>query len=126
MSLGEELVTVLSANVALAAMVSTRVYPSRMPDECAKPAVVYTVVSDVPAASLNGALVDATGAARVQVDSYARTYREAHAVAEAVRGAIGDLRTPSPGLSSWLENARDLFDNETQLHRVTQDFTVWR
>lgn len=126
MTLGEALFSVLTGYAPLTALVGQRVFPGRIPQESATPALRYSVISGVPASSLSGAHADTAKGSRVQVDAYARTYLEARSVADAVQLALGDLAQPTPGLSAWLLGERDLFDDVTQLHCVSMDFNVWR
>lgn len=114
----------LAADLPLAALVGTRIYPQVIKQGAATPAVVLTVVSEVPQNTFTGAPGSLLLSARVQVDAYAATYREAHAVADAVDAVIGALSSPS--LSAYRDNKQDLYDDETQQHRVSLDFSVWR
>ena len=124
-SLGEAIFSALTGYPALSALIGTRAYPNWLPQEETLPALVYTVISNVPASSMTTTVADMLKNARVQVDAYAKTYKDVQLVAAGVQAAL-DLSEPSPALSAELLNARDLFDDETQLHRVTMDFTVWR
>lgn len=124
-SLGDAIFAALTGYPALAALIGTRAYPNKLPQNEPVPALVYSVISDVPLSSMTTAVTDMLKNARVQVDAYAKTYSEVQRVALAVSAAL-DLRNPSPGLSAELLTPRDLFDDETQNFRVSMDFTVWR
>jgi hypothetical protein len=134
LTLGEQLRTLLLADSTVSGLVGTRVYPGVMPEALPNaqptlPAIVYTVVDDVP----QNALAEAASArlynARVQMDCYARAtssggaYATAHQVAAAVQNVIGNLTDPA--LNSTAATRRDLYDNTTTYHRVSMDFTVW-
>jgi hypothetical protein len=128
-TVAEQLVAKLNADGAVTALVSGRIYPSTLPQAATLPAIVYTVVSDVPENSLDGTVATRLRSARVQVDCYARNsadgggYLASHAVADAVENVIGNLSDPS--LNSTPADKRDLFDNETTYFRVSMDFIVW-
>lgn len=116
----------LTGNVPLAALVGTRVFPDQLPQETQVPALVVTVISDVPESSLDGASSAAVSNALVQVDVYAKTREETRAVATAVKDAM-DLKTGSTGgFDCWPSSAGNLFDDETQHYRIRMDFNVWR
>jgi hypothetical protein len=129
-TLGETIRARLVANAAVTALVGGRIFPNVMPEGSTMPAIVYTIVSDVPENSFDGSASSRLKNATVQIDSYARAskgigaYAGAHQVDDAVVEVVANLQ--EPGLSATLESARDLFDNETEYHRVSSDFTVWR
>lgn len=127
---GETIRARLIADAPTAALVGTRVYPNELPQNVTLPALVYNVVSDVPENSFTGDTSTRLKAVRLQVDCYARaigsvgSYAGAHEVADCVENVIGNLS--EPGLSGNYESSRDLYDNVTQYHRVSMDFTIWR
>jgi hypothetical protein len=112
----------LVADAAVTNLVGQRIYPQVAPQGAAAPFVVLTVVSDVPASTFTGAPADLLRSARVQVDSYATKYLDAHQVADAVDLVVAALSRPD--LSAIRENSRDLYDDEAQLHRVSSDYAV--
>lgn len=114
----------LLADASVAALVGTRVYPLSAPQGAARPFLVVTSVSDVPATTMNGLPADLLRNARVQVDSYAETYLEAHALFEAVNNEVAALSGPT--ISAVLLSASDMRDDETGLYRKSADFSVWR
>lgn len=121
--------TLLVSDPAVAALVGTRVYPLELPQSCQLPAIVCTVVSDVSEESFTGKVATTLKASRVQVDCYARptgaggAYAQARAVARAVETVLADLSDSD--LTGSHETSRDLYDNLTQYHRVSMDFTIW-
>ena len=123
---GEAVYSALSADGTVSGLVGTRIYPNVMPEGSDLPAVVYSVISDVPENSFTGAYADRLRGARVQVDCYARpstaggAYRQAETLAEAVDACL------TSQLTCWREVSRDLYDDVTQYHRVSIDFAVWR
>ena len=79
----------LAADATVAGYVSTRIYPDELPQGCTKPAIKYSLVSDVPDGEVPG-----FRAARVQVSVYSDedSPSEANTVAEAVKSAISRTR----------------------------------
>jgi hypothetical protein len=114
----------LSGDATVVALVSTRIYPNKMP-EGPRPAgfkaIVFSVISDVPTNAVTGSAANRLRAARVQVDCYAKEYDDAEAVAEAVDAVM----TAPAGLAGWREVSRDLYDDEAELHRVSMDIDLW-
>ncbi len=99
-----------------------RIFPEVMVEDCLKPAVVYTVISDIPLNSLAG-FTSGKSNARVQVDVYSFSYAEAQEVADAVESLLGAY--VSVGFSSLQVSRRDLYENNTRLHRVSMDHSIW-
>lgn len=114
----------LAADATVTALVGTRIYPLVMPQDATRPAIVLTVVSEVPENSFDGTAETRLTASRVQVDCYAATYLEAHEVATAVDNVLANLRRPD--LSAERDSMTDDWDDEVQVHRVSMDFSVWR
>ncbi len=118
----EKVRTELVAASAVTALVGERIYPGKAPQGAAAPYVVVTTISDVPESSFTGTTDEELRDARVQVDSYAAGYLDAHAVAKAVKDVVGNLKRPD--LCGVYLTARDLYDDETELRRVSADFSV--
>ena len=114
----------LEANTAVLALVGTRIYPQAMPQGVTLPAVVITVVSEVPENSLTGTASTRLVQARAQVDCYAAKYLDAHQVAAAVDEVLANLMRSD--LSAERMDSRDLYDDEAGLHRVSADYSIWR
>jgi hypothetical protein len=116
----------LSGNVAVAALVSTRIYPNKIPQEAALPAVAYQRIS----ARRVKAHAAPTGLARVrvQVTCVARSYSEVKGLAAAVRTAMQGVMGTVGGVGvqgSWLETDADEYGDAETLHSVRQDFMIW-
>lgn len=119
--IGADIFSLLRANSAVVALVGDRIYPLVRPQGSALPAIVFTVVDDLPVNSLGGAtsgLVDAL----VQFDCYAKTYVSAHAVAKAVSDMLSK-RVADP--AAVRQAKRDGYEDETELYRVSMDFSMW-
>jgi hypothetical protein len=119
---GEQVRALLVGNPAVAAMVVGRVFPAVLPQGVTLPAIRYAVVDDVPQNSLAG-FTSGLRHARVQVDAYGKRYLDAQGLANAIAGAVGSLT--GPGLTSLLLSRRDGYEDVTELHRVSMDFSMW-
>lgn len=76
----------LIANATVLGLVSTRIYPDRLPQSPTLPALVYNLVSGMDEPHLNGLV--GVAHTRVQIDAYATTRIAANALATAVRDAL--------------------------------------
>jgi hypothetical protein len=117
---GETLFGALVAAAPVTAIVNRRIFPGRIKQGVTMPAVRYTVVDDVPWNTIEGGR--SRTRARVQVDAYAKGYLEAHALASAIEGAVGAFT--GPAVTAVLLSKRDGFEDETDLHRVSLDFSM--
>lgn len=119
----------LGAVAGVTALVGTRIYPSRLPQGPTYPAIRYQVI-DAPRTHL---MTRDPGEvhARVQVDSYSKTYAQAQAVAAQVRLALSRWEGTAGGVTVehvFLDDERDLdepqplHDGETGIYRVMQDY----
>jgi hypothetical protein len=121
---GQAVRDVLVADPTVAGLVAGRVYPGLIPPRAAFPAIVFTVVSQVPEETFEGTAATALVDSRVQIDCYAKSYDDAQKLAEAVDDALTELDDQL--LRVVRLDSRDLFDDELLLHRVSTDFSVWR
>lgn len=126
MSLIEEALPArLAAVGAVTALVGTRVYPLRAPQNAVRPFVVYQRIS-APRVSAFGS---DTGIARprFQVTAWADTYAGAKAVATAVRQALQRYRGTILGveiLDCYVDTDQDLVDDEVKLFGHATDFFI--
>ncbi len=119
----------LLANTGVAALVSTRVYPVRLPQGGTYPAITYSKVSGSRIRTM-GSHEDSANP-RVQVSCWGKTYADAKGLANAVRIALDRFSGTLGGMGGvdvsaiLLENELDLDDPETKLYHVPLDFLVW-
>lgn len=124
MTTGELITARLRASPVIVGLVGDRIFPNKAPEGEGTPRIVYTVVSDVPSNTLDGSVSGRLRQIRLQVDCYGEEYLHACELAEAVDEVLGNL--DSPNLNAWRENSTDLYDDEARLHRVMQEYSVWR
>ncbi len=98
-------------------LIGTRVYPLMMPQGFTLPAVTYQRVSSDREYDLTDGPVGWCWA-RFQLDCYADSFSGVRELAEAVRQAL-DWNN---GIT--IEGERDLFEENTEVYRVTQDYLV--
>lgn len=78
----------MAADPGLAALVSTRIYPGRLPQQTPMPAISYEFVSGSEILPINAQAGGALMKSRVQVTALAKSYSDCKAVLEAVRKAV--------------------------------------
>lgn len=128
--LAELLYARLTGDTALAALVGSRVHPDMLPQTVTYPAIRYYQVSRAEVARKPVAATEAgAGLAivrgMVQVDVYAKTYKQAHQVADAVKGAIYGWRDPANGvIVARVVDETDVNDSEETMQRVSLDVSV--
>ena len=124
MTIETELRARLAADGAVAALVSTRIYPLVLPQNPTLPAVTFSRVSGLRLHDIAGAA--GRGMPRISFSSWAETYTGAQTLAAAVRaslnGFIGVLATISAVVR--LENEIDLYEDETFVYRILQDYII--
>lgn len=120
---GQVIAAALGADATVTQLAGDRIFPNVLREGATLPAVVYTAVSQVPQNSMTGTPDGALFQSRMQVDCYARTYAVVQQLAAAVYAVLGALSTAQA--QGVLEAQRDLYENESQLHRVSMDFSIW-
>lgn len=124
----ESLKARLGAVSGVTDLVSTRVYPVKLPQGPTLPAVTYQRISTIKESAMgNDAGISRT---RFQVTCWAETYSALKGVSEAVRAALQRFQGTSGGvevLDSFLENDMDIYSGEESDFRVygeMQDY-IW-
>jgi len=110
----------LTGFAGLQALVSTRIYPSVMPQDVDKPAVVYfRVVGNREVLLADGG---GSGVERVlfQFTSWAKSMSESYAVAEQVRLALA-----AASFETVVQVNRSGYEPDTRLFSFTYDIAIW-
>ena len=123
------MVTFLQLDTTLTALVSTRMYPSRIPagstpSPQTMPCMTFQLVDEPVGTTHDGRT---THKARVQVDAWGSSYKSAHAVADAVHGALHGWRgswSPYTVGNVLRKRKADLPEPDAGLERVSQDFVI--
>ncbi len=120
------LVTILKADSAVAALVVTRVFFADAPQTPPVPFILMTRIGTQYVHSLNSNA--GLSRARIQLDCYAKTQKEARSVGQAVKTALDTFRGIDSDVTIQavlLLDSMDGFDESPELRRVTQDYHVW-
>lgn len=108
----EDLYAALTANAGVTTLVSTRIYPNRVPLGTAYPAIGYSMISSGLAASNN------CQQSRIQVDIFDSTYSGCKAVRDAILAVIN-------GRLDWSYiQGPDIYEDDTHLHQQNVDVII--
>ena len=117
--------SILSADLGLTALVSTRIYLLFLSQNATLPALTYARIST----ERESAFVSDPGlsTARIQVDVWADTVVSVQNVAEEVRGALHRYRGTIVTVvieESHIENEVMMYEPETEIYHIVLDFMV--
>lgn len=126
MTLDEAIRAHLTADAAVAALVSTRIYPVSLAQGTALPAIMYRRVTVWPEHDRSSRRAD-IARTRYQVECYGATFDSARAVATAVKDALATLTLASdPAISHALVQSEfDDFEPEPGRWRAIVDVYVY-
>jgi len=85
MKVGAAIYSMLKDDSAVAALVSTRIYPELAEEGASAPYIVYSVVSNTPSDTKEGTPIDQ---AQLEIFSVGNTYAAANDLADKVRAAL--------------------------------------
>ena len=111
--------SVLSGAAAVAAVVSTRIYPVVLPQDVTLPAITYSRISGGQVNSLTG--YSGLENPRIQIDVWGATYPACQTLAADVHTAMDAATT----FGAHLESDMDFYEDDTKIYRVSMDFSVW-
>lgn len=113
----------LLAAPAVQALLAGRVYPVRLAQGAALPAVAYQQIGRPASAAARGCRLPE--AVRVQVSLFARTYAELDALDAAVRAALDGHQDPADGIAAvrYLDG-RDQMDDQSLVYYRPTDYRV--
>ncbi len=126
MSIDDALYTRLSGYSALTALVSTRIYPILLPQDCDLPAVAYQKISEISEHAMG---IDSTVLQkRFQVSAFAEKYSMAKDVAAQIRAALSRYRATVGGViiqDILFEGEIVLHEPDTDIYHIPLDFIVY-
>lgn len=120
MTIGQDIYTELTGDAGLTALVSTRIYPNWMPQEASLPAVSYNLVSESVQNAVSGEL--GLRNYQFQFDCWGSSYGSAQSVAGALISAVQGASLFKP----YRLSQQDLYEPQTDTHRVSVDFSIWQ
>ncbi len=114
----EDIYSVLSSSPVISSICGERIFPKRMPQKSAVPAIVYTINDITPVKSLTGESGLDNG--DVEIICWAQNYTAAHRLASAVRAAF-----VASGIAVLTGNIQDVEDEETHNFGVLMNMSAW-
>lgn len=119
MTLEEKIVATLKTNLAVSALVGTRIFPVVMEEKGAWPRISYQRISGGFISSLSGYC--GLEHPRIQVDCWARSYSVAKELAVKVRAAMAGAAS----FQSRMISDQDFYEPDVNIYRVSLDFYCW-
>lgn len=116
----------LTTDSAFLALVSKRIYPIKIAQGSAMPAVSYNRVTTVPVSALGTSA--SLASSRFQFDCWSKTPSEAGNIANTIRYSLDSLVTTIMGVRIGGITMLDEFSNyepDAELFRESMDFEVW-
>ena len=112
MSAESDLYSALTANAGVTALVSTRIYPNRVPLGTVYPAIGYSMITSGLVGSSN------CQESRIQVDMFSETYSNCKSVRDAVLAVVNGRR-------DWgYVQGPDIYEDDTQIHHQSVDVII--
>jgi hypothetical protein len=121
----------LAGRPEVSALVSTRVYPVKLPERPTYPAISFFRVNPVPLNTLDSNSPQKVQGTTVQISAWSTDYYEAHKAAETVRRVLQSFAGTMTDLEVGQvthDGGRDSYDDEAQepgVHQVSNDYTIW-
>lgn len=126
MILGDAIYNILSNDATLTGLVSTDIYPVSAPQGVNFPFVVYSFSSTDPTDQKDGS--SPLDGSRLEVESYDKTYRGAHGIANAIRTALDDYSGAPASITIrriwFVEQSDGDFLEDHGFFAVSQTYTV--
>lgn len=118
--IGTDLRTVLTSNPGFSAVAGSAVYPLRVPQGKALPAVTYQIISNTPSECKEGVSISDT--LRVQINVFAERYETMETITAAIRQTLDHYEGPE--FYSRYQSETDLFDNQAETYNKAIDFSI--
>ncbi len=105
--------------------ITTRCYPSTLPQNPTYPLILYIRLFGSTDNHLNGS--SGMASPSFQIEAWAETYAAAKALAAAIRGALNNYRGTTGTVrigSCLIQSERDVYESEISVHRIIQDYKI--
>ncbi len=120
MAIGEDVYSELSSDAGLTALVSTRIYPTWLPQNATMPAISYTQISERVQQTIEGEV--ALRNHMYQFDIWSNTYSGAQTIATALLTAMAAASL----FKSYRLGQTETYEPEIDIHRISVDFSIWQ
>lgn len=119
MSIESDLHTVLSGHAGLAALVSARIYPNKLPQEVDYPAIVFQKISGDRISGLGG--THGLRNPRFQITCWSND----HTVLQNMATQLHDAMNTASQFKSTPLNEQSMHDPDFDLDGESHDFSIW-
>ena len=112
----------LMSQSSLTALVNNRVYPAKAPDGCARPYIVWRLITGTSDYSHDG---PSFREYRIQFSIFSETYAAAANIREVLLTLLDGKRHSIAGLTEltvFLASTAHLYETDTKLHHLAVDF----
>jgi hypothetical protein len=120
MILEQNIASVIQAQVSIAALVGTRVYPIVIPEEPTLPAICYQIVGSSSRQTLN---THGLQKIRLQIDCWGDSYGDAVTLRDAVATSLDGYEDAN--VQFLLLSKSDFFDHELLQYRALIEFYIF-
>lgn len=111
-----ELFTRLKDDAGVSALVGTRIYPKKAPQNVQTPYIIFHVISDIDKQCVGGAIYQ--NDTRIQIDCWSLSYAEVKNLKVAVKSSLIGFK------SAYEIYSMDDYEPETKLYRELIDFKL--
>ena len=101
------------------AEIENRVYPNIMPQNCKKPALVYSLISSIESANMDGWCDSNSTKKLMQIDVFSASYAEKKQIAQSIITALKGFEYEVKNITH-----RDIFETDTSLYREIIEFKI--
>jgi len=126
MTISDEIFTRLTTHSGLSALIGTRAFPMKMPQNYKLPCVVYQKIAGIETYSHDG---DAgLYRPRYQFSCYANSHSGVEALVVQLKSALtcySDETLTTPWAVSFMDMEYEQYDPELDLYRVIVDYRIW-
>lgn len=123
---GKAIYSLLSNDVTVTGLVSTRIYPNQLPNQATYPAIIYSQVSEEFDSSKDGPIP--TGIFTYQFDIYASTYPAAQNIANAIKSTLdwytGTVAGKNVSRIKKGDESDDVWEDDKELIHVVQNYSI--
>ena len=131
MAFGDAIYSILNGDATVTAITSSRIYPLRIPQGAALPAITYFIVSGDPFNTRDGAVTDNFDSFQVSCFTDANTtdaYKTLQSLYDAVLGALerysGTAASTVIHTITYLGHT-DLYEEDAGVYHRAIDFRIW-
>jgi hypothetical protein len=132
LTIEEGLYTKLSTTVGITNLISTRVYPNKLPQTVTLPAMTYQRIDTPRVHSHDSSGSAGTAHPRFQFDCWAETYSGAKAISDALRAALNGYKgTITSGANTVVVQGALIQDEryddfaDAGMLRISCDYIIW-